>query len=221
MKKLFSSALISASIAQPAMAVFDLSGTWNLSAGVSVSITQKADNTFEGYCYYPEAVLTALKNNATNGEKCVYGTVDPTQQTLVGKVLVFDTISDKEKCPTQSAQWTKWADLMAGYQMHANALVGVRKIFTVKEDCSQVESGNIKTITYAAPNPCVAFYAAVAGEAGLLSIPCLDVMVSGQKLSKYSVALEQQNAKDFTFNLNLDTIQKRDTFQVDRLITVK
>lgn len=218
MKKLFLSALIGASVAQPA-AAFNLTGMWNLSAGVSVSITQNSDNTFEGYCYYPDTVLTALGNNATNGEKCIYGTVDLSKQTLVGKVLVFDTISYKEKCPTQSPQWTMWADLMAGYQLHANALVGIRKTFTVKDDCSQVEDGNIRTITYAAPNHCVAVYGAAAGEAGDLFIPCLEVIVSsptGEQRPKYSVDLKQQNAKDFTFNLNLDTIRKQENFQMNR-----
>jgi len=228
MKKLLLSALIGASVAQSAAAVqpvvrFDLTGMWTLTMGVQVAIVHKADNTFEGTCYYPEAVISALGNNATNGEKCVYGTVDPDKQTLVGKVLVFDTISSKEKCPTQSPTWTNWADLMMGYQAHANALVGIRRIFTIKDDCSQVVDPNIKTITYAGRNQCVASYVASAGEAGDLRIPCLEVRLYSptgeQQSTNYSVDLKQQKPTAFTFDLNLDTIQKRDNFQMNYMIT--
>jgi hypothetical protein len=219
MKKLLLSAAMSALVAQPAMAAFDLTGMWNLSAGVQVSITQQPDNTFEGTCFYPAAVISALGNNPINGEKCVYGTVDPVNQTVAGKVLVFDTLSYKEKCPTQSATWTKWADLMAGYQAYANALVGIRKTFTVKEDCSQVEDTNIRTITYAAPNACIANYVTTEGEAGYLTIPCLNVRVesrTGEQRSSYRVDLKQQTPAAFTFDLILDSVQKRDSFQINR-----
>ncbi len=219
MKKLFLSALISASIAQSA-AAFSLTGTWtlDLSTGIPVVINQKEDNTFEGYCNYSEAMLAVLGSNATFGEKCLYGTVNPTTQTFTGKVLVYDAISYKEKCPTQSAQWTNWVDIVAGYKPITNALVGIRKTFAIKDDCSQVEDANIRTITYAAPNHCVAVYG-ILGETGLLSIPCLDVTIpspTGDQRSKYSVGLEQQNIKDFTFNLNLNTIQKQENFQMNR-----
>jgi len=216
-KKLLLSAVMSALVAQPAAAL-NLTGMWNLTAGIQVAITQQPDNTFEGMCFYPEAVITALGNNAINGEKCVYGTVDPANQTLVGKVLVFDTVFMKEKCPTQSATWTKWADLIAGYVVHANALVGIRKTLTVKDDCSQVEDG-IKTMTYAAPNHCIASYVAAAGEAGDLRIPCLNVRVvspSGEQTANYSVDLKQQKPSAFTFDLNHDSIQNRDNFQMNR-----
>jgi hypothetical protein len=217
MKKLLLSAVMSALVAQPAAAL-NLTGMWNLSAGVEVAITQQPDNTFEGMCFYPEAVITALGNNAINGEKCVYGTVDPAKLTVTGKVLVFDTISYKEKCPTQTSQWV---DLMMGYQAHANALVGIRKTLTVKDDCSSTEDPNIRTITYAAPNHCIASYVAMAGEAGDLRIPCLTVhMLSSsygeQTTSNYSVDLKQQKPTAFTFDLNLETVQPRENFQINR-----
>jgi opacity protein-like surface antigen len=230
MKKLLLSALISASVAQSAAAVqpvvrFNLTGMWTLDLGIGaqVSITQNADNTFEGYCYYPKEWISSLGNNITTGEKCVYGTVDPDKQSLVGKVLVYDAIPYKEKCPTQAAQWTNWVDISAGYKVIANAIVGVRNAFVIKDDCSQVENAGIRTITYAAPNHCIASYVAMAGEAGDLRIPCLEVRLYSptgeQQTSNYSVDLKQQNPTAFTFDLNLDTIQKRDKFQMNYMIT--
>ncbi len=215
MKKLLLSAVISASVAQPAAAL-DLTGMWNLSAGIQVAITQKPDNTFEGMCFYPAAVITALGNVAINGEKCVYGTVDHAKLTATGKVLVFDTLSYKEKCPTQTSQWV---DLMIGYQAYANALVGIRKVLIVKDDCS-LDDTSSKTITYAAPNHCIANYVTMAGEAGDLKIPCLNVRVvssSGeQTTSNYNVDLKQQKPTAFTFDLNLESVQPLENFQINR-----